>query len=116
MRLTILHFLVLYLVSGIISDWLLRKKLKIEKSIWGFNKPVNKFHKWIERILIVTVLVCLWFIDDTLPLIISFWFILLIIRASVEWKYERVKKEYILTVFTIFNSTTFLFIALAYFN
>lgn len=103
----ILIVIIVFLIYGLISDWLLRKKLNINKSNWTFYESVNTVHKWIERIVFIGFIISLWFVENTFHLMIFFFFILFGIRAFMEWKYERVKKEYLMTLFSIFNFLLF---------
>ncbi|WP_442598122.1 DUF4181 domain-containing protein [Neobacillus sp. D3-1R] len=104
----ILLLIIVFLIYGLISDWLLRRALKINKSNWAFYKSVNTTHKWIERIIFIGFMILLWFVEDTFLLMIAFFFTLFTVRAFMEWKYERMRKEYLVTLFSIINLILFL--------
>lgn len=61
---------------------------------------MNAFHRWVERGLLITFLIMLWFVktEYTFSVVLLFLFILFCVRAFMEWKYERTKKEYIITL------------------
>ncbi|MFK9120875.1 DUF4181 domain-containing protein [Peribacillus frigoritolerans] len=80
----------------------LKKKLKIGKSKGRFYKSVNKFQKWIEMSMLIAFLILIWFVDNTIPLLIGYFLISLSFRTFMEWKYKREKKEYILTLYSMF--------------
>lgn len=88
-------------------DWILnryiRKKLQIEKTPWAIYKPINDFQKWIERFLFILYFILLWFIDNTFELTIILFVLLYSLRAFMEWKYEKEKKKYVLTLLAVFN-------------
>ncbi|MFY0779044.1 DUF4181 domain-containing protein [Peribacillus simplex] len=80
----------------------LKKNLKIDKSKGYFYKGVNKFQIWIERAMLIAFLISIWFVDNPFYMLIGYLFISLSFRAVMEWKYKREKKEYILTLYSIF--------------
>lgn len=94
--------MIVVLVFAILSERWLRKKFKIDKPKRFVYRSVNTFQKWIERTIIIAFLISLWFVDHTLPLLIAFFLVLTSFRTFMEWKYEREKKEYIITLFSIF--------------
>lgn len=97
-----------FVIYGLISERLLRKKLNINKSTWSIYVPVNTVHKWSERIIIIGFLISIWFVENTLPLTLTFFTIFNSMRAFMEWKYEREKREYLLTLFSSINLVVFL--------
>ena len=87
---------------GILSERFLRKKFEIEKRKGIIYKGVNRFQRWIEGSLIIIFLISLWFfIDYIFLLLISYYVIMNLFRVLMEWKYEREKKEYILTLHSV---------------
>jgi hypothetical protein len=101
------QILLVFIIYGLISDWLLRKKLKIDRGTWSFYHCVNSVHKWAERIIFIGFIISIWFIDDTFLMMVSYFFILYSLRAFMEWKHERHKREYLLTLFSLFNLLIF---------
>ena len=87
---------------GILSDHYLRKKFGIENRKGFSFKSVNKLQRWVERGFIVIFLIALWFlIDYALLLCVSYFVVMNLFRSLMEWRYEREKKEYILTLHSI---------------
>ncbi|QCR31097.1 DUF4181 domain-containing protein [Lysinibacillus sp. SGAir0095] len=87
---------------GILSDHYLRKKFGIENRKGFSFKSVNKLQRWVERGFIVIFLIALWFlIDYALLLCVSYFVVMNLFRSLMEWRYERGKKEYILTLHSI---------------
>ncbi len=107
MKWLIMLFIV-FIIYGMFSDRWLRKKLKIDKSNWTFYRHVNTLHKWVEGTIVILFLAGIWFVEDSSTLLIAFFFILFSIRAFMEWKYQRTKREYIMTLYTLFNCLLFL--------
>lgn len=93
---------IVILCLGILSERYLRKKFDIEKRKGFIYKGANKFHRWTEGSLLIIVLILLWFfIEYTFLLLISFYVLMNLFRALMEWRYERENKEYILTLHSI---------------
>ncbi|XHU78738.1 DUF4181 domain-containing protein [Peribacillus simplex] len=95
-------FIIAFLIIAIVFERWLKKKLKIGKGKGHFYKSVNKFHKWIETSMLIAFLILIWFVDNTIPLLIGYFLISLSFRTFMEWKYKREKKEYILTLYSMF--------------
>jgi hypothetical protein len=92
----------------------LRKKLKIEKSRGFFYKGVNKVHTVIELTMLAIFLILLWYLERPFPAFITFFFVLFSFRAFMEWKYEREKKNYLMTLFSIIMYLTIMGLALVF--
>ncbi|WP_321202595.1 DUF4181 domain-containing protein [Bacillus sp. CRN 9] len=90
------------LILAIVAEHWLRKKYKIDKRKWIIYKGVNTFQRWIEGLLFVAFLIAIMFVDNAPLVLIAFILILTSFRAVMEWKFERSKKEYIITTFSIF--------------
>lgn len=87
---------------GILSERYLRKKFGIEERKGFTYKSVNKLQRWVERSFLVTFLIALWFlIDYAFLVLISYFVVMSLFRSLIEWRYEREKKEYILTLHSI---------------
>lgn len=99
----ILGLFALFFLFEWIMQRYLRKKLQIEKTPWGIYKPMNNTQKWLERSLLMVHLILLWFIDDIFLLTILFFALLNSLRAFMEWKYEKEKKTFVLTLLAVFN-------------
>jgi hypothetical protein len=101
-------------------DWImhryLRKKLQIEKTPWGIYKPMNNTQKWLERSLLIVHLILLWIIDDIFLLTTLFFALLNSLRAFMEWKYEKEKKTFVLTLLAVFNILLYGTIILLFFR
>ncbi|WP_375090378.1 DUF4181 domain-containing protein [Peribacillus sp. RS7] len=95
-------FIIAILIIAIVFERWLKKKLKIGKSEGRFYKGVNKYQKWIEMSMLIAFLILIWFVDNTIPFLIGYFLISLSFRAFMEWKYKREKKEYILTLYSMF--------------
>lgn len=95
-------FIIAFLIIAIVFERWLKKKLKIGKSEGHFYKSINKYHKWIEMSMLIAFLILIWFVDNTIPLLIGYFLISLSFRTFMEWKYKREKKEYILTLYSMF--------------
>jgi hypothetical protein len=99
----ILGLLILFFLYDWILNRYLRKRLHIEKTPWGIYKPINDTQKWLERSLLIVHVILLLVIDDIFLLTILFFALLNSLRAFMEWKYEREKKIFVLTLLTVFN-------------
>jgi hypothetical protein len=105
--------ILVFIVYGTLSDWWLQKKFKIEKRKWGFYKSVNRLHKWIDGTVLVLFFIAYRFVENNYIVIICFILTIIGVRAFMEWKYENAKREYIMTLNTIFSGL--LFFGLVYF-
>ncbi|UHA58789.1 DUF4181 domain-containing protein [Metabacillus litoralis] len=91
-------------------------KLKIPKN-WYLAKPVNNIHKWLSRILLFVLIVFV-IVSQQLNFDISVYSVFLvllfseILRAIMEWIYEKQTKRYILS---IYNSMIWVIILLVWF-
>ncbi|AMW97993.1 DUF4181 domain-containing protein [Rummeliibacillus stabekisii] len=107
-----LKFIVIFSVFCIIVwalDLLLRKSLKIPKD--KDYRFVNSTHKKIEISMILIFLFVLVFSNYKFPLAIILLISFVFIRAFIEWKYDKNRREYIITLISIFTYPTFISIA-----
>ncbi|MCM3409634.1 DUF4181 domain-containing protein [Metabacillus sp. YM-086] len=92
-------------------------KLKIPKKTGIWQKPVNNIHKWLSRILLFVLIVFV-IVSQQLNFDISVYSVFLvllfseILRAIMEWIYEKQTKRYILS---IYNSMIWVIILLVWF-
>ncbi|MDM5188681.1 DUF4181 domain-containing protein [Bacillus sp. DX4.1] len=99
--------LILLVVLFYFSEKLVRKKLNIPRQNGFIYEHVNHVHKWGERIILLTYLVvsfiCIFSFNDInlAYLIWSYFFVLCLFRAWMEWKYERESKEYFISIGTL---------------
>ncbi|NRG46715.1 DUF4181 domain-containing protein [Bacillus sp. CRN 9] len=100
--LRVILIFIFILILAIVAEHWLRKKYKIDKRKWIIYKGVNTFQRWIEGLLFVAFLIAIMFVDNAPLVLIAFILILTSFRAVMEWKFERSKKEYIITTFSIF--------------
>jgi hypothetical protein len=100
--------IIVIFIYGTISDFWLRKKFNIAKAKWGFYKSVNRLHRWVDISLFLLFLIGSWIMENNYLFFLFLIFALFCSRAFMEWKYERAKKEYILTINSIFSSLIFL--------
>ncbi|QKE74962.1 DUF4181 domain-containing protein [Arthrobacter citreus] len=89
---------------GIFFDWLLRRKLDVNGKMFTYS-TVNNFHKMVNRLLLLFSFIISLLVDFKEIKFISFinvWFFYLIIQtffqAYMQWKYQKEKKEYIISL------------------
>jgi hypothetical protein len=94
----------LFLIFGsfAINEWI-EKKFKIPKDKGFWQRPVNDVHKWLSRILFVvfiTLIILSYRFNFNLGNFYIFYFLfaLEILRAIMEWKYQKQTKRYLLTL------------------
>ncbi|MCA1055891.1 DUF4181 domain-containing protein [Rossellomorea aquimaris] len=109
-----MNFFILSLLIGFIlivggSIWLdrwLRKKLHIPKKDGWVYKPVHPIQGWIEGLIIVSGLIFTfnreYYGVDSQAFFPLVFFILFTFRAFMEWKFERERREYVLTLISLF--------------
>lgn len=95
-------FIALILVINPMLQKFIRQKYNIV-STHRFFRYVNNTHKWLEILLIALFFIffiTFWFIDELVLvyLLIAIGSTVHLVRAFVEYKYEREKKEYIITL------------------
>jgi len=102
-----------WIIESIIKD-----KFNIEvKKGWRYEYT-NKLHKWIDRLLMISAMIFLsyfLFYDTTRStdgeffiIFVFFALLLVILRVSIEWKFARKSKKYILTLLSGIFSIIFL--------
>ncbi|MFB7138952.1 DUF4181 domain-containing protein [Gottfriedia sp. NPDC056225] len=89
---------------GIFSEWLLRRKLDVNGKMFTYS-TVNNFHKMVNRLLLLFSFIISLLVDFKEIKFISFinvWFFYLIIQTFfqtyMQWKYQKGKKEYIISL------------------
>ncbi|WP_257129016.1 DUF4181 domain-containing protein [Bacillus pseudomycoides] len=103
-----LLFLIIIVVLFFLLENLLRKKLKIIRKNGFIYRPVNSFHKWGERIIIILYLVsgfvCIYTSEYIKVVYILFVFLgtQQLFRAYMEWKFDKESKEYVLSLLGLF--------------
>ena len=104
MRLHITQKLLLVLLFLIFLGiyWLISKKLNIETKILSRYKHVNKIHKKAEILLLIVSFVIIVLINPASfgsHFVFIFLTLLSAFRAYMEWKFEKISKRYILSIF-----------------
>ncbi|TCJ81973.1 UNVERIFIED_ORG: uncharacterized protein DUF4181 [Bacillus cereus] len=91
-------------------DKYLRKKLNMPKSgFWGYKKHVNSLHKKLEiGLLFIYIITSFIFIVkfesiNIAYVIFTYLGVTLILRALMEWKFDRESKEYIFSMIGVFT-------------
>jgi len=103
-----LLFLIIIVVLFFLLENLLRKKLKIIRKNGFIYRPVNSFHKWGERIIIILYLVsgfvCIYTSEYIKVVYILFVFsgMQQLFRAYMEWKFDKESKEYVISLLGVF--------------
>ncbi|MBO1580751.1 DUF4181 domain-containing protein [Bacillus sp. XF8] len=103
-----LLFLIIIVILFFLLENLLRKKLKITRKNGFIYRPVNRFHKWGERIIIIIYLVagfvCIYTSEYIKGAYILFIFLgtQQLFRAYMEWKFDKESKEYVISLLGVF--------------
>ncbi|KMP29739.1 DUF4181 domain-containing protein [Bacillus wiedmannii] len=91
-------------------DKYLRKKLNMPKSgFWGYKKHVNSLHKKLEiGLMFIYLITSFIFIVKFESVNIAYVIFIylggtLILRALMEWKFDRESKEYIFSMIGVFT-------------
>ncbi|MED0948799.1 DUF4181 domain-containing protein [Bacillus mobilis] len=91
-------------------DKYLRKKLNMPKSgFWGYKNHVNSLHKKLEiGLLFIYLITSFIFIVkfesvNIAYVIFTYLGVTLILRALMEWKFDRESKEYIFSMIGVFT-------------
>ncbi|HDR3491485.1 DUF4181 domain-containing protein [Bacillus wiedmannii] len=91
-------------------DKYLRKKLNMPKSgFWGYKKHVNSLHKKLEIglmfIYLITSFIFIVKFESVNITYVIFTYLggTLILRALMEWKFDRESKEYIFSMIGVFT-------------
>ncbi|PGR71687.1 hypothetical protein COC43_27055 [Bacillus thuringiensis] len=104
---------IVFCIAVYFLDKFLRKKLNMPKGgFWGYKKHVNSLHKKLEIgllfIYLITSFICIFKFESVNIAYVIFTYLggTLILRALMEWKYDKESKEYIFSVIGVF---TFIF-------
>ncbi|QWU45459.1 DUF4181 domain-containing protein [Bacillus sp. NP247] len=104
---------IIFCIAVYLFDKFLRKKLNMPKSgFWGYKKHVNSLHKKLEIellfIYLITSFIFIFKFESVNIAYVIFTYLggTLILRALMEWKYDRESKEYIFSIIGVF---TFIF-------
>ncbi|MCQ6355744.1 MULTISPECIES: DUF4181 domain-containing protein [Bacillus cereus group] len=104
---------IIFCIAVYFFDKFLRKKLNMPKSgFWGYKKHVNSLHKKLEIgllfIYLITSFIFIFKFESVNIAYVIFTYLggTLILRALMEWKYDRESKEYIFSIIGVF---TFIF-------
>lgn len=86
---------------GFLADRWLRKKLNVPKREGALYKPVHPFQVWIEALIVIGSIIILFNIEFEVfrpgALVPFVFFLLFSFRTFMEWKFDRERKEYIIT-------------------
>ncbi|MFJ8353697.1 DUF4181 domain-containing protein [Bacillus paramycoides] len=98
-----------FCIAGYFLDRFLRRKLNMpKKGFWGYNKHVNSLHKKLEIgllfVYLITSFIYIFKFESA-----NIWFVIFtylgvtwILRAWMEWKYDKESKEYIFSIIGLF--------------
>ncbi|RWS44775.1 DUF4181 domain-containing protein [Bacillus mycoides] len=110
---------IVFCIAVYFFDKFLRKKLNMPKiGFWGYKKHVNSLHKKLEIgllfIYLITNFIFIFKFESVNIAYVIFTYLggTLILRAWMEWKYNRESKDYIFSligVFTFVFMTSMLF-------
>ena len=96
---------IVFCIAVYFFDKFLRKKLNMPKiGFWGYKKHVNSLHKKLEIgllfIYLITSFIFIFKFESLNIAYVIFTYLggTLILRAWMEWKYDRKSKEYILSI------------------
>ena len=97
----LIAFLAVVTGLGFLADRWMRKKLKIPKREGALYKPVHPFQVWIEALIVMGSIIILFNIEFGIvgpgALVPFVFFLLFSFRTFMEWKFDRERKEYIIT-------------------
>ncbi|PEI83872.1 DUF4181 domain-containing protein [Bacillus toyonensis] len=101
---------IVFCIAVYFFDKFLRKKLNMPKIVfWGHKKHVNSLHKKLEIgllfIYLITSFIFIFKFESINIAYVIFTYLggTLILRALMEWKYDRESKEYIFSIIGIFT-------------
>ncbi|PEC22115.1 DUF4181 domain-containing protein [Bacillus cereus] len=110
---------IVFCIAVYFFDKFLRKKLNMPKiGFWGYKKHVNSLHKKLEIgllfIYLINSFIFIFKFESINIAYVIFTYLggTLILRAWMEWKYDRESKDYIFSligVFTFVFMTSMLF-------
>nr|WP_158511567.1 DUF4181 domain-containing protein [Sporolactobacillus vineae] len=102
---------ILFAVLAFFAESLIRKKWAVVADDSPHPRPVNKTQLIIETILIALFLILIGFYGQPLVFAIIFIVIFTAVRMLFEWKYARVKKDYLITL--VWGALIVLFLLIA---
>ena len=101
---------IVFCIAVYFFDKFLRKKLNMPKSgFWGYKKHVNSLHKKLEIglmfIYLITSFIFIVKFESVNIAYVIFTYLggTLILRALMEWKFDRESKEYIFSMIGVFT-------------
>ncbi|MDA2634064.1 DUF4181 domain-containing protein [Bacillus cereus] len=104
---------IVFCIAVYFLDKFLRKKLNMPKGgFWGYKKHVNSLHKKLEIgllfIYLITSFIFIFKFESVNIAYVIFTYLggTLILKALMEWKYDKESQEYIFSVIGVF---TFIF-------
>lgn len=101
---------IVFCIAVYFFDKFLRKKLNMPKiGFWGYKKHVNSLHKKLEIgllfIYLITSFIFIFKFENLNIAYVIFTYLggTLILRAWMEWKYDRESKDYIFSLIGVFT-------------
>ncbi|MGN4443494.1 DUF4181 domain-containing protein [Bacillus cereus group sp. MYBK79-1] len=101
---------IIFCIAVYFFDKFLRKKLNMpNKGFWGYKKHVNSLHKKLEIgllfIYLITSFIFLVKFESVNIAYVIFTYLggTLVLRAWMEWKFDRDSKEYIFSMIGVFT-------------
>lgn len=91
--------LVAFFIVFVIAEYMIRRKLKLPRQpFFSMYRPLNNFHKWLERFILIALIISFLVADQEIRSYVFIVFILFLqlCRMFMEWKYNREEKEYIM--------------------
>ncbi|MGE8079230.1 DUF4181 domain-containing protein [Peribacillus loiseleuriae] len=89
-----------------VFEKVLIKKFNIKKEKgWRYNSHVNKIHKLGEWSILVVFLISIIYVNPqklAYYILLPYYIVMISFRAFMEWKYQREKRKYILTLSVLF--------------
>lgn len=82
----------------VMAEKVARKKLNIPRKDGFFYYRVNKFHARIDMALLALFFILIWFVEEIYIVIVFLLIVQSLVRAYFEWKIERERREYIITL------------------
>ncbi|MGD6888033.1 DUF4181 domain-containing protein [Bacillus mobilis] len=101
---------IIFCIAVYFFDKFLRKKLNMpNRGFWGYKKHVNSLHKKLEIgllfIYLITSFIFLVKFESVTIAYVIFTYLggTLVLRAWMEWKFDRESKEYIFSMIGVFT-------------
>ncbi|PGS26021.1 hypothetical protein COC59_10405 [Bacillus cereus] len=101
---------IIFCIAVYFLDKFLRKKLNMpNRGFWGYKKHVNSLHKKLEIgllfIYLITSFIFLVKFESVTIAYVIFTYLggTLVLRAWMEWKFDRESKEYIFSMIGVFT-------------